>query len=148
MKVAVFPERVLLLEKYSQIPHRSLKLSVFLVGVLLLENSSQIPRRLKVAIMVSLNSFYLGKAWIHYKRSIIREKARDKYPPNTTRWYFHNDWYEFHKESTKDYLWWWGAAWIIGMLDAYIDAHLFDLRGYTPESHNGQAKYLTLTMSF
>lgn len=105
-------------------------------------------RRIKTAIMVGLTSFYMGKAWLHHKRSIVREKSRDRYEPNATRWNFHDAWYEFHKESAKDFLWWTGAVWIIGMLDAYIDAHLFDLRGYVPESKNRQANYLTLSMSF
>jgi hypothetical protein len=105
-------------------------------------------RRIKVAIMVGMNTFYLSKAWIYYKRSVIRKNTRDEYPRNTSTWFYHNNWYVFYKDSARDYLWWWGAVWVIGALDAYIDAHLFDLRAYVPESGTGQAKYLTLTMSF
>lgn len=105
-------------------------------------------RRLKTVVMVGLTTFYMGEAWLNYKRAIYREKARDRYAPNTTRWYFHDNWHDYHEETAKDFLWWSGAVWIIGMLDAYIDAHLFDLRGYVPESENKQANYLTLSMSF
>jgi hypothetical protein len=108
-------------------------------------------RRLKAALMVGLSSFYVGEAWLNYKRSVIRRKARDSYPVNTRSWYSQNEWFVYHKEQAKDYLWWSGAVWVIGMLDAYIDAHLFDLRGFSPEkSPEGTdgTRYFTLSMSF
>ncbi len=105
-------------------------------------------RRFKAAILAGLSTFYMSKTWIEYKRSIIRKNSRDKYEPFTRQWRFHNDWYEFHKNMAKDFLWWSGATWIIGMLDAYIDAYLFDLRAYRPESERSKGKYFTVSMSF
>jgi hypothetical protein len=107
-------------------------------------------RRLKAAIMVGVSTFYMGKAWIEYKRSVIRKVSRDRYEPSSRGWNFQNEWYVFHKESAKDYLWWSGAVWLIGMLDAYVDAHLFDLRAYRPESERSErsGKYLTVSLRF
>jgi len=104
-------------------------------------------RKLKAAIMVGVSTFYMSKAWIEYKRSVIRKISRDRYEPSSRGWNFQNEWYVFHKESAKDYLWWSGAVWLIGMLDAYVDAYLFDLRANRPES-TGSGKYLTVSLGF
>jgi len=103
-------------------------------------------RRIKAMLMVGLSTIYMGKAWIEYKRSVIRKRSRDRYEPFSRHWRFQNEWYTFHKEQALDYLWWSSAIWLIGMLDAYVDAHLFDLRGYQP--HGGKGGYVVVSLRF
>jgi len=33
--------------------------------------------------------------------------------------------YELHRQRRLDFIWYTSAAWLYGMLDAYVDAHLF-----------------------
>jgi hypothetical protein len=69
---------------------------------------------------------------------------------NSADWREENLWYDFHKEQTRDYAWWSGAVWIIGVLDAYIDAHLYDVRAYRPSRQGSSERtgYLTVNFSF
>ena len=73
----------------------------------------------------------------------------------------------FYEEQAKDFLWWSAAVWLIGILDAWVDAHLYDVRAYTPETpaapdpgridgagmrlgvgERGGDRYLTFTFGF
>ncbi len=89
-------------------------------------------RRLKVAVMVGFTSFYFGGAWNNYKRYEASIQRRDTFDPGTSAYANENERAEFWKEEARTYLWWSGAVWIIGLLDSWIDAHLYDVREYTP----------------
>jgi hypothetical protein len=107
-------------------------------------------RRIKTLLMVGVSGFYMSKIWLEHKHAQRRKKLRDSYSVDTVEWRNENLWYDFHKEQTKDYAWWSGAVWIIGVLDAWIDAHLYDVRAYRPprEGNSGQISYLTVIFSF
>ena len=107
-------------------------------------------RRIKTVLMVGISGFYMSKIWLEHKNAQRRKMARDSYPLDTVEWRFENLWYDFHREQTKDYAWWSGAVWIIGVLDSYIDAHLYDVRAYRPsrEGNSGRISYLTVNFSF
>jgi hypothetical protein len=107
-------------------------------------------RRIKTIIMIGASGFYMSNIWLEHKNAQRRKKARDSHPPDTVEWRTENLWYDFHKEQTKDFAWWSGAVWIIGVLDAYIDAHLYDVRAYRParEGNGDQTDYLTVNFSF
>ncbi|HXV14592.1 MAG TPA: DUF5683 domain-containing protein [Candidatus Krumholzibacteria bacterium] len=89
-------------------------------------------RRLKVGVMVGFTSFYFGSAWNNYKRYEASIQRRDTFQPGTTPYVNENERAEFWKAEARTYVWWSGAVWIIGLLDSWIDAHLYDVREYTP----------------
>jgi hypothetical protein len=89
-------------------------------------------RRLKVGVMVGFTTFYFGGTWINWKRYEASIARRDTLEPGTTAFVNENERAEFWKEEARTYLWWSGACWLIGILDSWIDAHLYDVREYTP----------------
>ncbi len=107
-------------------------------------------RRIRAALMVGLSSFYMSKIWIEHKDAVRRRIARDQLDRTTSAWRYEDLWYEYHKERSRDYAWWSGAIWLIGVLDSYVDAHLHDVRAYSPPSPDQSRgiSYLTLTLQF
>jgi hypothetical protein len=101
-------------------------------------------------IAVGAFTFYLGTAWFEQKESQERLVARDALPPNTIAWKNQDILYRFHKENAVTYLWWSGAAWVITVLDAFVDAHLYDVRAVTPAVVRGAGgtKYVALSIGF
>jgi hypothetical protein len=90
-------------------------------------------RRLKVGILVGFMSFYTGNVIINWQKHKFHEAQRDLLTPGTSAWENQNSLSLFHEERAIDFMWWAGATWLIGILDAWIDAHLYDVRAYTPE---------------
>lgn len=37
--------------------------------------------------------------------------------------------YETHSSLRRDFIWYTAGAWLVGMLDAYVDAYLFSFEG-------------------
>jgi hypothetical protein len=107
-------------------------------------------RRIKTMLMVGVAGFYMSNIWLEHKNAQRRKQIRDSLPVNSADWREENLWYDFHKEQTRDYAWWSGAVWIIGVLDAYIDAHLYDVRAYRPSRQGSSERtgYLTVNFSF
>lgn len=103
-------------------------------------------RRWKTVVMVGFAAFYGGSAWIEKRRSDSWLKTRDELQTGTTEWREADFFYQFHKENSLDYTWWSGAVWLIGVLDAFIDAHLFDIRAVDPAVFAGSSnrKYIGL----
>jgi len=96
-------------------------------------------RRLKVGVMVGFASFYAGNmilSWQAHERALA---TRDLLEPNTTAWNYQNRLADYNEEKAKDFLWWSGAVWLIGILDAWADAHTYDVRAYEPHTpeHGG-----------
>ena len=80
-------------------------------------------------------------AWFNWKDAQAAIVYRDNLPEGATKELnYANDLIEFHKETARDYLWWAGAIWLINVLDAWIDAHLYDVRVYTPPASLGESK--------
>jgi hypothetical protein len=90
-------------------------------------------RKWKSAIAFGLFTFYAGNAWVQHKKSEGFLGLRDSFPSNTPEWAITDEFYQFHKGNAGDYLWWAGAVWFIGLLDAFVDAHLFDVRAVDPD---------------
>ncbi len=107
-------------------------------------------RRIKTAIAVGVFTYYLGTAWLEKKESQEHLKARDELSPLTIEWRNEDILYEFHKENTVTYLWWSGAVWLITVLDAFVDAHLYDVRAVTPVVTRGPGGtgYVALSVGF
>jgi hypothetical protein len=109
-------------------------------------------RRLKVGLMVGFTSFYAGNMWLNYRRYEAALVRRDNATSVRDEQY-ENRLADFYKEEARTYAWWTGAVWLIGLLDSWIDAHLYDVRAYTPPAPpesvtpravNERTGYLTL----
>jgi hypothetical protein len=126
--------------------------TVALVSSMVLPGLGQLynGRRIKTIIAVGAFSYYLGTAWLQQKEAQRSLKARDALDPDTFEWREEDAWYQFHRESARDYLWWSGAVWLIAALDAFVDAHLYDVRAVKPEviQERGGAKYIGFSISF
>lgn len=107
-------------------------------------------RRYKAMIATGVFTYYMGTAWFEQKKSQEYLVARDALPPNTIDWQNQDILYNFHKDNAVTYLWWSGAVWLISVLDAYIDAHLYDVRSVTPTIARGagDTKYVGISFGF
>jgi len=110
-------------------------------------------RRVKVAVAAGAFGFYASNTLLSKKRSDRFKAQRDKFDPASNQWNFYNGLQEFWKDDARTFLWWSGAAWLLILLDSWIDAHLYDIRAYTPppvdESSTGStAGYVTLNFDF
>lgn len=97
-------------------------------------------RKWKAGIAFGLFTFYLGTAWIEDKKATDALNARDSFPTGSSQWQNADLYYNFYKQNSIDNVWWAGAVWFIGLLDAFVDAHLYDVRAVDPdvfESTNG-----------
>ena len=108
-------------------------------------------RRIKVGIMVGVASYYLGNVWTNWKSAQRATVLRDA--SSSSRRAVYDDQIEFYKENSRDFMWWFGAVWVIGMIDAWVDAHLYDVRSYTPPpavslTATGRTAYVTFSVSF
>jgi hypothetical protein len=110
-------------------------------------------RRLKVALMTGFASYYYGTTWLNYKKWKASEAQRDLYEPGSNEFVHQNELAGFYKEEARTFLWWSGAVWLIGLIDSWIDAHLYDVRSFTPPpppesvtptSMNESTSYLTV----
>ena len=122
----------------KKVPKISLYSSMVLPGLGQLYNG----RRIKVGLAAGFFTFYLSGAWFHHKDAqswtAYRDNLLDAGASDTdSNIKYSNQQIEFHKESSRDYLWWSVAVWTINILDAWIDAHLFDLRAFTPPADIG-----------
>jgi hypothetical protein len=107
-------------------------------------------RRIKTMLAVGAFTYYLGTAWFEEKDAQRSKKARDAYDPGSFDWRTEDAWYQFHKQNSQDFLWWSGAVWLISVLDAFVDAHLYDVRSVKPAvvRADGHATYVGLSMDF
>jgi hypothetical protein len=135
------------------------KVALFSSAVLPGLGQLYVGRRIKVGLAVGFFATYTSWAWIHWKDAQSWTAYRDKLPGSTSQSVvnFANQQIEFNKESARDFMWWAAAVWVISMLDAWIDAHLYDLRVYTPPADIGETgaatpsvtrKYVTLSIAF
>jgi hypothetical protein len=105
-------------------------------------------RKWKAAIAFGLFTFYISNAMIQQRTANDFLNVRDNVPVGSPPWEQADQLYNFHKDSAVDYLWWAGATWFIGMLDAFIDAHLYDVRAVDPDVFEASAgqKYVGLSV--
>ncbi len=51
------------------------------------------------------------------------QNARDMYSETGLQYW--EDQYDVHSDLRRDFIWYSAGAWLLGMLDAYVDAYLF-----------------------
>ena len=106
-------------------------------------------RRWKTVIYAGLGTVMLANAIILYKESVRAEDTRDTYPDQTDEWDYYDQLSTLYREDAISFLWWYGAVWFIGMLDAYVDAHLYDVREVKPDFKlTPEGGYLGATFRF
>ncbi len=83
---------------------------------------------LKAAIGMGVETFYTLMIYQN-RRLWSREKAvRDTYPVSSSEWRFHDSWVTEYWDRSVDWIWWSAAAVLVIVIDAYVDAHLDDMR--------------------
>jgi hypothetical protein len=114
-------------------------------------------RRLKVGVMVGFTSYYMGNMILNWKNYQASAARLDAAAPGTAEYRVESQLAPFYKEEARTYLWWSGAVWLLGLLDSWIDAHLYDVREYTPPpppasvappAAGGDVSYLTVGIGF
>ena len=83
---------------------------------------------LKAAVALGAETFYMSRIFMN-RRYWAREKViRDAFPVDSYQWVIHDRWVKEYWERSVDWIWWSGAAVLVIMIDAYVDAHLDDMR--------------------
>jgi hypothetical protein len=105
-------------------------------------------RKLKAGVFMGLFTFYASTAYVERKSAESFLAARDSYPTDSAEWVANDRFYQFHRDNAGDYMWWAGAVWFFGLLDAFVDAHLYDVRAVDPAIFKGAGgqKYAGLSI--
>ena len=91
----------------------------------------------------------MAVAWTDRKRSDQWLAIRDSSDPGSLEWKQADLQYQFYREQALNFVWWAGAVWLINVLDAFVDAHLFDVRGVDPSVIQGtEQQYVGFSMDF
>ena len=61
-------------------------------------------------------------------QELLEKVIRDGYPANSSDWRFHDAWVTEYWDRSVDWIWWSAAAVLVIVIDAYVDAHLDDMR--------------------
>ena len=112
---------------------------------------------LKAVIAFGVETFYILNI-AHNRREAQRYlEERDKYERyepcgeftcENSDWKFNNAWYEEYKERTIDWVWWTSAVILVVMLDAYVDAHLHDMRFRMETAQRGDMTGFAVVVDF
>jgi len=81
----------------------------------------------KAALAMGIETFYLGQILLNYRYAKREERLRDRYPRDSYEYYRHDIWVDEYKARTVDWMWWTGGAIFLIVVDAYVDAHLYDM---------------------
>ena len=81
----------------------------------------------KAALVMGIETFYLGKILINYRNAEREEYLRSRSLPGTAEWREHDVLSISYKETMIDWIWWTSGVMLIVVLDAYVDAHLHDM---------------------
>ena len=115
-------------------------------------------RPLKAAIALGVETYYIMNILHNYRKANDALAERDSYDqyvpcgdgemcPNY-EWTNANAWYEEYKARTIDWVWWTSAAVLIIMLDAYVDAHLHDMKFRVETARVGGGTGLAIAVDF
>jgi hypothetical protein len=85
-------------------------------------------RPVKAAIAFGLEMFYFSEIYFEYRNAERERLQRDRYEPGTPDWIEHDIWMNEYEERMIDWVWWSAFAVLLVTLDAYVDAHLYDMR--------------------
>ena len=83
---------------------------------------------LKAAVALGAETFYLGHIFMNRRYWDREKKVRDEFDVNSSEWLFHDRWVKEYWERSIDWIWWSSAVVFVIVVDAYVDAHLYDMR--------------------
>lgn len=84
-------------------------------------------RPFKAIIAMGVESFYLSRILLNHRYSQRAERLRDSLPVGSTEWSRQDWWVDEYKERRLDWIWWSSGVLVILLIDAYVDAHLYDM---------------------
>jgi hypothetical protein len=114
-------------------------------------------RRIKVAVAAGFFSYYFGNVILNNSKAEFFEAQRNQHPTGSGEWNNLNQFVDFHKEEARTFVWWSGLVWVLALVDSWIDAHLYDIRAYTPPAvgspsaagfQDDKIEYLSLEFEF
>ena len=82
---------------------------------------------LKAAIAFGVEMFYFSEIYFEYRNAERERLERDRYELGSPEWNEHDVWMNEHEERMIDWVWWSAFSVLLVTLDAYIDAHLYDM---------------------
>ncbi len=98
-------------------------------------------RSIKTVIAAGVGTFYLSRILLNHRYAIREEKIRDQGPRyvqrifgqdtlvfESSQWTYHNWMAKEYKERKIDWIWWSAGAMVVLILDAYVDAHIHDMK--------------------
>ena len=114
-------------------------------------------RRIKVAVAAGAFSYYFGNIILNKRKAEFFEAQRNQFATGSDDWNDLNRFVDFYKEEARTFVWWSGLVWLLALVDSWIDAHLYDIRAYTPPAldspssagfPNDKIEYLSLEFEF
>lgn len=85
-------------------------------------------RPFKAIIAMGVESFYLSRILLNHRYSQRAERLRDRLPVGSSEWKRQDWWIEEYKERRLDWIWWSSGMLVVLLIDAYVDAHLYDMK--------------------
>ncbi|MBD3180020.1 MAG: hypothetical protein GF417_10735 [Candidatus Latescibacteria bacterium] len=98
----------------------------------------------KAILAMGLETFYLSNILFNYRDEVRERKIRDSYDKYISddmlnaNWNYHNARYIEFKERKIDWVWWSAGLLVVLIFDAYVDAHLHDMK-FEPGKNGGLA---------
>ena len=102
----------------------------------------------KAVIALSVETYYIMNFLHNYRMADDWLEKRDGYDTSDPEWRNANAWYEEYKERTVDWMWWTAGVVLVVMLDAYVDAHLHDMRFRLETARRGEGTGLAVVVDF
>ncbi len=84
-------------------------------------------RPFKAIIAMGIESIYLSRILLNHRYSRRAEQLRDSLPVGSSEWNRQDWWVEEYKERRLDWIWWSSGVLVVLLIDAYVDAHLYDM---------------------
>ncbi len=114
-------------------------------------------RPLKAAIAMGVETYYIMNIIHNYRIAGDWRDERDALDQNipcgdhtclNPAWKNANAWYKEYRARTVDWIWWTSGIVLIVVLDAYVDAHLHDMRFHVEASRSGEATRFAVVVDF
>lgn len=83
---------------------------------------------LKAALAAGAEWYYVNNIILNRRLREREKDIRDGYPVDSYQWRLHDQLVTEYWERSVDWIWWTGATMVVILIDAYVDAHLDDMR--------------------
>jgi hypothetical protein len=127
---------------------KSAKVAVFSSMVLPGLGQAYNGRKIKAGVFMGLFTYFASLAYVERQIALDYLDARDGAPTGSSEWANNDALYQSHRDFALDNAWWAGGVWFIGMLDAFVDAHLYDVRAVDPDVFKGSSGQKYAGLSF